>query len=42
VVFEQQRANFIAAFTEARPAELYQGESIHRPDGSRLYLWRRC
>lgn len=23
---------------EARPAELYQGDSIRRPDGSHLYL----
>jgi galactonate dehydratase len=38
VVFDERRANLLAEFTEARPAELYQGESIHRPDGSHLYL----
>jgi galactonate dehydratase len=38
VVFDERRANLLAEFTQARPAELYQGESIHRPDGSHLYL----
>jgi galactonate dehydratase len=38
VVFNDQRAQLIASFTEARPAALYQGESAERPDGSHLYL----
>jgi len=38
VVFDERRANLIGEFTESRPAELYQGDSIHRPDGSHLYL----
>jgi galactonate dehydratase len=38
VVFDERRANLIAELTQTRPAELYQGESIHRPDGSHLYL----
>jgi hypothetical protein len=28
----------VATITEARPAELYQGDPIRRPDGSHLYL----
>jgi L-alanine-DL-glutamate epimerase-like enolase superfamily enzyme len=38
VVFNEQRAQLIASFAQARPAELYQGESATRPDGSHLYL----
>jgi L-alanine-DL-glutamate epimerase-like enolase superfamily enzyme len=38
VVVDERRLTLIAAFTQARPPELYQGESIHRPDGSHLYL----
>jgi hypothetical protein len=28
----------VAEITERGPASLYQGESLHRPDGSHLYL----
>jgi galactonate dehydratase len=38
VVFNEQRAQLIATYTQTRPAELYQGESAERPDGSHLYL----
>jgi galactonate dehydratase len=38
VVFNEQRATLVATFTQPRPAELYQGESAERPDGSHLYL----
>jgi galactonate dehydratase len=38
VVFNEQRAQLIATFDQARPADLYQGESAERPDGSHLYL----
>jgi L-alanine-DL-glutamate epimerase-like enolase superfamily enzyme len=38
VVVDESRLRQVAAFTEARPADLYQGESINRPDGSHLYL----
>jgi L-alanine-DL-glutamate epimerase-like enolase superfamily enzyme len=38
VVFDASKARQIAEFTQARPPELYQGESIQRPDGSHLYL----
>ena len=38
VVVDERRLNLIAEFTQARPPELYQGESIRRPDGSHLYL----
>lgn len=38
VVFNEQRAQLVATYTEARPAELYQGESAERPDGSHFYL----
>jgi L-alanine-DL-glutamate epimerase-like enolase superfamily enzyme len=38
VVFNEQRATLVATFAQARPAELYQGESAERPDGSHLYL----
>jgi hypothetical protein len=38
VVFNEQRAQLVATYTQARPAELYQGESAERPDGSHLYL----
>ena len=38
VVFNEQRAQLIATYTQPRPVELYQGESAERPDGSHLYL----
>jgi hypothetical protein len=38
VVFDERRAQLVATWTQARPAELYQGESAERPDGSHLYL----
>lgn len=37
-VLDVRRTHQIAEFTQARPPELYQGESVHRPDGSHLYL----
>jgi len=38
VVLDESRLNLVAEFTEARPAGLYQGQSLFRPDGSYLYL----
>jgi galactonate dehydratase len=38
VVLDMSKLNQIAEFTERAPASLYQGESLHRPDGSHLYL----
>jgi L-alanine-DL-glutamate epimerase-like enolase superfamily enzyme len=38
VVVDESRLNLIAELTEARPAGLYQSESLQRPDGSHLYL----
>lgn len=38
VVVDEGQLNAVAAVTEARPGELYQGEPIRRPDGSHLYL----
>ena len=38
VVFDERRAQLVATWTQARPPELYQGESAERPDGSHLYL----
>ncbi len=38
VVLDETRLNQVAEFTEARPAGLYQGQSLFRPDGSYLYL----
>jgi hypothetical protein len=38
VVLDESRVNLVAEFTEPRPAGLYQGESLRRPDGSYLYL----
>ena len=38
VVIDESRLTNVATITEARPAELYQGEPIRRPDGSHLYL----
>ena len=35
---DETRLNLIGEFTQARPPELYQGESYSRPDGSHLYL----
>ena len=37
-VVDESRLNAVASITEARPAELYQGEPVRRPDGSHLYL----
>lgn len=38
VVVDETKLTAVAAITEARPAELYQGDPIRRPDGSHLYL----
>jgi L-alanine-DL-glutamate epimerase-like enolase superfamily enzyme len=38
VVLDESRLNLVAEFTEPRPAGLYQGQSLFRPDGSYLYL----
>jgi galactonate dehydratase len=38
IVVDEQRMSLIAEFTQPRPVELYQGESVRRPDGSHLYL----
>jgi galactonate dehydratase len=38
VVVDESRLNPVAEFTEPRPAGLYQGQSLYRPDGSYLYL----
>jgi len=38
VVVDESRLKAVAAITEPRPAELYQGEPNRRPDGSHLYL----
>lgn len=38
VVVDEGQLNAVAAVTDARPGELYQGEPIQRPDGSHLYL----
>ena len=38
VVPDESRLNLVAEFTEPRPAGLYQGQSLFRPDGSYLYL----
>jgi galactonate dehydratase len=38
VVLDTTKVNQVAEFTERAPASLYQGESLHRPDGSHLYL----
>jgi galactonate dehydratase len=38
VEVDESRTNRIAEFTQVRPADLYQGESYSRPDGSHLYL----
>jgi hypothetical protein len=37
-VIDESRLNLVAEITERAPASLYQGESLHRPDGSYLYL----
>jgi hypothetical protein len=37
-VVDESRLNLIAEITERAPSSLYQGESLHRPDGSYLYL----
>jgi L-alanine-DL-glutamate epimerase-like enolase superfamily enzyme len=37
-VIDESRLNLIAEITERAPSSLYQGESLHRPDGSYLYL----
>ncbi len=38
VVVDESRLNLVAEFDEVRPAGLYQGDSLYRPDGSYLYL----
>jgi L-alanine-DL-glutamate epimerase-like enolase superfamily enzyme len=38
VVLDESRLNLVAELTEPRPAGLYQGQSLFRPDGSYLYL----
>jgi hypothetical protein len=38
VVVDESRLNLVAEFADRGPASLYQGESLHRPDGSHLYL----
>jgi galactonate dehydratase len=38
VVIDEGQMSAVATITEARPAELYQGDPIRRPDGSHLYL----
>ncbi len=38
VVLDEAQLTPVATISEARPAELYQGEPIRRPDGSHLYL----
>jgi galactonate dehydratase len=38
VVLDESRVNLVAELTDPRPAGLYQGESLYRPDGSYLYL----
>lgn len=38
VVVDESRLRQVAAFTDPRPADLYQGEEVTRPDGSHLYL----
>ena len=38
VVIDESRMTAVATITEARPAKLYQGETVRRPDGSHLYL----
>ncbi len=38
VVLDESRLNLVAELTEPRPAGLYQGQSLYRPDGSYLYL----
>ncbi|MDR2216484.1 MAG: mandelate racemase/muconate lactonizing enzyme family protein [Nevskiaceae bacterium] len=38
VVVDESQLNAVATISEARPAELYQGDEVKRPDGSHLYL----
>jgi L-alanine-DL-glutamate epimerase-like enolase superfamily enzyme len=38
VVVDETQLNAVATISDARPAELYQGEEVQRPDGSHLYL----
>lgn len=38
VVVDEAQLTPIATITDARPAELYQGDEVKRPDGSHLYL----
>jgi L-alanine-DL-glutamate epimerase-like enolase superfamily enzyme len=38
VVVDESQLNAVATISEPRPAELYQGEEVQRPDGSHLYL----
>ena len=38
VVVDESQLNVVATISDPRPAELYQGEEVQRPDGSHLYL----
>jgi L-alanine-DL-glutamate epimerase-like enolase superfamily enzyme len=38
VVVDESRLTQVAVINQPRPAELFQGESVSRPDGSHLYL----
>jgi len=38
VVVDETQLNAVATINDPRPAELYQGEEVQRPDGSHLYL----
>jgi len=38
VVVDESQLNPVATISEPRPAELYQGDEVKRPDGSHLYL----
>ncbi|MEJ0037742.1 MAG: mandelate racemase/muconate lactonizing enzyme family protein [Gammaproteobacteria bacterium] len=38
VVVDETQLSAVATINDARPAELYQGEEVQRPDGSHLYL----
>jgi L-alanine-DL-glutamate epimerase-like enolase superfamily enzyme len=38
VVVDETQLTAVATINDARPAELYQGEEVRRPDGSHLYL----
>ena len=38
VVVDETQLNAVATISDPRPAELYQGDEVKRPDGSHLYL----